>query len=100
MAASLTGCTTLADRNDRAARAIADASVVDQAIVQIEAERELARLLPDMPAMCRQRVEADLRVGMRLDEVALRLNAALRQSEALRVNCARWYDELRASLKG
>jgi len=96
----LTGCTTLADRNDRAARAIADASVVDQALAQVEAERELARLLPDMPRECRRRVTAEIRVGMRLDEAVLRLDRALVGANARIANCARWYDDLRASLAG
>lgn len=98
IAAFLSGCATSADRLNEAARAQAEAGLVDQALAEAAAERELGRLLPAMPAECRQILVTEIRAGMRLDEAVLRLDRRVVHEQTLRLNCVRWYDDLRARL--
>lgn len=95
----LSGCGTLTDRLDAAARKQAEAGVVDAALASIEAERELGRVLPDMPAECRRVVTSGVRAGDRLDVAVLKLDRALTTANGRVVNCSAWYADLRARLQ-
>jgi len=68
------------------------ADLVDQALA-VEQHVEL----PDLPADCSKREYSGVKVGMRLDEAALRSDVALTRANARVKRCAKWYESTKAA---
>lgn len=89
----MTGCAQINEQLVEAAAAKAEATVVGDALELAAPKVEL----PPLPADCRRQEKSGVREGMRLDEAALRPDAALAAQNARTRRCAAFYDRLRAS---
>ena len=76
----LTGCAGIDERLERAA--------------EIEGELKATKVLPDLPAYCREYTRSGVRRGDRLDTALLKTDAALAAEHERTRICAEWYDEI------